>query len=139
VLSRSGYDAEACRNVTPEYFYGRTTLRLVAIGGRIVVVDMQKISAADPLPSDERFTSVALGEGGIYVTSDSSDGSSLWKYETGVGETLVQRFSENQVGVFSDGEIVSVYEVKRLDSKKYISVYVRLGDPIAKFDNKENQ
>lgn len=140
VLTRSGYDAEACRNVTPEYFYGRTSLRLVATGGRIIVVDIEKISATDPLPREERFTSAALTEGGICITSARADGSSVWKYETGVGEKFITSLDEAQVGAYNEDGEISFYAVRKIDSKKYISVLVRSGDPIMKLDGgKEKQ
>lgn len=140
VLTRSGYDADVCRNVTPEYFYGRTPLRLVAIDGRILVVDIEKIKTTDPLPSDAKFTSTALAEDGIYITCTTPSGSAVYKYETAVGEKLVMNSSEAYVGAYFDADGVYIYPAKRTESKKYISVLVRSGDPIIYFENqKENQ
>ena len=130
VLSRSGYDPDACRNVTPEYFYGKTDMRLVAVGGRIIVVDVDSLSAIDPLTRDERFASVALCEGDLYITSTVGDGSAVWHYKSGESADRIATFEEKHVGVYSDGDRIGVYAAKKKDSGKYISVLVREGEPL---------
>ena len=134
VLTRSGYDPDACRNVTPEYFYGETAIRLVAVGGRIVVVDADSVAATDPLPQNERFASVALSENVVYLTSTHEGGSSLWRYESGVGVKKLSGFGEKYIGVYTDGNAVEVYAARKTDSKKYINVLVREGDALMTFE-----
>ena len=130
VLFASGYDADACRNVTPEYMYGKTDIRLVALGGRILVVDVYGYIATDIFPKDERLSSVALSESGIYVTGEGKDGSSLRYYERGVGERLVAVSEEKCIGVYDDGETLGLYVAEKHESKTYITVLVRTGESI---------
>lgn len=130
VLTRSGYDPDACRNITPEYFYGKTELRLVAVGGRVIIVDVDALMALDPLPREERLASVALFDNCLYFTSTLEGGSALLRYESGVGVTREASFDEECVGVYGNGEAVEAYAAKKTDSKKYIAVLVRTGDPL---------
>lgn len=130
VLAASGYDADLCRNVTPEYMYGKTDVRFVAVGGRVVLVDISGYVALDPLESGERLTSIALSSDGIYFTGASESGSSLWLYESGVGTSLMISTKEKYVAIYDDGDTLGLYAARRIESPKYISALVRSGEPI---------
>lgn len=134
VLVASGYNADLCRNVTPEYMYGKTDIRLVAVGGRVLIVDVDSYVALDILPQDERFLSVALCDGGIYVTSSGDGSSSLWHYESKKGASLIIEIEEKYVGIYDDGDTLGLYVAEKVESKTYITVLVRSGEPIMKIE-----
>lgn len=130
VIIASGYDVDAARNVTPEYMYGKTDLRLVALGGRVVIVDINGYAAVDVLPKSERLTSVAILGGSLYFTSSDGSGSSLWIYEIGKGAERIFESDEEYIGIYDDGETLGLYAANKLESKKYITLLVRSGEPI---------
>ena len=114
--------------------YGKTELRLVAVGGRVIIVDVDALMALDPLPREERLASVALFDNCLYFTSTLDGGSGLLRYESGVGVEREASFDEDYVGVYGNGEAVEAYAAKKTDSKKYIAVLVRTGDPLMTFE-----
>ena len=128
VLNASGYDADAARNVTPEFMYGKTAIRLVALGGRIILVDVDRYVAFDPLSKSERLSSVALLDGELYFTS-MGNGSSLWRYADGESHKVYES-DDDCLGIYGDGETIGLYVAKRLESKKYITALVREGEPV---------
>lgn len=130
VLAASGYDVDAARNVTPEYMYGKTELRLVAIGGRVVIVDINGYAAVDVLPKSDRLLSVAICGDRLYFTSSDGKTSSLWLYESGRGAKIITESAEKYVGIYDDGEALGLYAADKLESKKYIALLVRSGEPI---------
>lgn len=130
VIIASGYDVDAARNVTPEYMYGKTDLRLVALGGRVVIVDINGYAAVDVLPKSERLTSVAILGDSLYFTSSDGSGSSLWIYKIGKGAERIFESVEEYIGIYDDGETLGLYAANKLESKKYITLLVRSGEPI---------
>ena len=136
-LLRAGYDADACRNLTPECFYGNTSVRLVATGGRIIVVDTRNATAFDALSKNEKMMSASCVNGEVYFTSSYEGGSAVLKYESGRIER-VKDLSAKYVGIYEDGESLFVYATEKRESKKYISLLVRTGEPIIKLNTQED-
>jgi hypothetical protein len=90
--------------------------------------------ALDVLPQDERFLSAALCDGGIYVTSSGDGSSSLWHYESKKGASLIIEIEEKYLGIYDDGDALGLYVAEKVESKTYITVLVRSGEPIMKIE-----
>ena len=135
LLFSVGVEPDRCRNITPEYFYGRTELRLFALGGEVVLVDVELDKAIPLLGGEERFSSVALGADGLYYTTLSDGGSSVCKYSSGRIELLFSSDSQLAVTEPLSGEFhsVLVYKAERRENESFVTAFECIGDPIAEY------
>ena len=135
LLSSVGADPERCRNITPEYFYGRTELRLFVLGGEVVLTDTEKGKALLLLENNERLSSVAFAEDGLYYTTQTASGSSVYKYSSGEVETLFVSDSQLAVSEPLEGEYISVqvYKAERRENESFVTVLECVGDHLAEY------
>ena len=131
-----GYNSALCRNITPESWYSETSLRLFVVGGRMMILDAEGRRVSDPLESGSRMTSAAVLDGNadgiaeIYFTSYSQDDKTeFWKYDGGEVVCLDEA-RERQFAVYREGDTIALYRGARVESKKYITMMVRSGEPI---------
>lgn len=131
-LSNGGYEPENCRNITPEYWYLSTDLRLFVSGGRIILVDGKNCTARDTLPDNMRFTSFALNGDTVYFTSSllSDNGSALWRYTKDNGIELIYESKERYIGIFETETGVSLYKTNKEESKTYMTRLIRTGNAL---------
>jgi hypothetical protein len=135
LLSSLGADPDRCRNITPEYFYGRTELRLFALGGEVVLTDTEQGKAVSLLEDGERLSSVAFAEDGLYYTTLSDSGASVYKYSGGERELLFGSDSLLAVTEPFDGDYdrVLIYKAERQENESFVTALECIGDPIAEY------
>lgn len=135
LLSSLGADSDRCRNITPEYFYGRTELRLFALGGEVVLTDTEQGKAVSLLEDGERLSSVAFAEDGLYYTTLSDSGASVYKYSGGERELLFGSDSLLAVTEPFDGDYdrVLIYKAERQENESFVTALECIGDPIAEY------
>ena len=136
LLAAFGFNYALCRNITPECWYSETALRLFVVGGRMMILDPDVKKASDPLEQSHRITSVAVldsnadGRSEIYFTSYSGDDkTALWKYDGGEIACLDEA-REREFAIYREGDGIALYRGARVESKKYITMMVRSGEPI---------
>ena len=133
-LSSSGYDPARCRNITPEYWYGRTEVRLFVFGGKVVILDGG--SARELLPEGCKLTSAALGEGeiGLYFTASSESGSSVWEYSDGKMEKILELSGSLAVIEPIEGgyDCVEVYAASPVEDGRFVTALECHGEPLMK-------
>ena len=135
LLSLGGFEPSRCRNITPEYFYGLTHLRLFALGGEVVLTDVEKGRAIRLLDGGERLSSVALGSDGLFYTTLADGGSSVYKYSDKGRERLYT--AEFQLAVAEPltggyGSVL-VYEAERREDERFVTALECVGEPIAEY------
>ena len=135
LLASDGFDPSRCRNITPEYFYGCTHLRLFVLGGEVVLTDVESGRAIRLLDGGERLSSVALGTDGLYYTTLADGGSSVYKYSGGNREKLYT--AEFQLAVAEPltggyGSVL-VYKAERREDERFVTALECVGDPIAEY------
>ena len=136
LLAAFGFNSALCRNITPECWYSETALRLFVVGGRTMILDVAGGRVSDPLEKSHKLTSAAVidsdgdGVSEIYFTSYSGDDkTALWRYDGGEIVCLYEA-RERQFAVYRDGDGIALYRGARVESKKYITMMVRSGEPI---------
>lgn len=138
LLVSVGGDASRSRNITPEYFYGETEIRLFAFGGSVIITDAETGKAMTLLPKQEKLTSLALahtedGSAELYFTASSDSGASVWRYADGTAEKLFESDGEYLAVCESlayDGS-VSVFRAARREDERFVSALECIGEPIA--------
>lgn len=138
LLSSVGANPDRCRNITPEYFYGMTELRLFALGGEVVLTDTENGKALLLLENSERLSSVAFAEDGLYYTTLSASGSSVYKYSDGVRELLFVSDSQLAVSEPLTGgyDKILVYKAERRESESFVTALECVGSPVAEYSAK---
>ena len=140
ILYKSGYGEGNHRNITPEYWYGRTDIRLVVSAGEVIIIDGKAETATAALPETDRFMSAALadtdGDGAceLFFTSSQTDGkgSALWSYKSGAGVTRLLENEAEYLGVYENDGSVELYKANKTEMKKYVRALVREGEPLWK-------
>lgn len=126
------------RNITPEYFYGETEIRLFAFGGSVIITDAKIGKAMTLLPKEEKLTSLALahtdnGATELYFTASSDSGASVRRYADGSMEKLFETDGEYLAVCESleyDGS-VSVFRAAKREDERFVSALECIGEPIA--------
>lgn len=135
ILSSSGYDASRCRNITPEYWYSETNIRLFVFGGRVILTDAEK--STDLLPEGYKLASAALCRDGVYFTASSETGSSVWKYSGGEINKIFES-NEKYLAVieplqYEKYDCVEVYAALPAEDERFVTALECIGEPIIKY------
>ncbi len=134
-LSAFGYDAARCRNITPEYWYGETDVRLFVFGGRVILVDVDK--AFEPFAQGDKLDSAAMLLEDLYFTVSSEKGSSVWKYSdskmTKILETEDEHLAVIEPIVSEKYDSVEVYAAMPHEDGRFVTALECKGDAIAKY------
>ena len=143
LLISAGIDPSRCRNITPEYFYGETALRLFAVGGRVMILDLASSSAVSLLPENGRLSSLAIAHGGdgeteLYFTLAFDKSSSVMKYKSGEREAeLMLELDVEYLAVCEpltgNEDRVFVYRAVRREEERFVTALECVGDPVAEY------
>ncbi len=125
LLDGAGY--ENARNITPDFWYERTDIRIFISGGRTVLADAEK-NELYHLDGGARLLSAALYADTVYLTVSAGEGSALLKLQNGELST-VEEF-DTLTAVFETDGGAEVYMAQRLESEKYMVVLSRLGEAL---------
>lgn len=138
LLVSAGADVSRSRNMTPEYFYGKTEIRLFVFGGNVILVDAENGVATALLPKGLKLTSVALsnnavGADELYFTASSENGASVWRYSRGFIERLFE--SDGEFLAVSEplagDDSVSVFRAAKREDESFVSALECIGEPVA--------
>ena len=140
LLASVGCDPDRCRNITPEYWYGRTGLRLFVFGGRAVLVDPELGRGVLLLPEAYSLMSAAIcGEAGdmsFYFTAAYDGEFSLWKYRDGevmrlvVSETDCLAVTEPFEGGY---EKVGLYNAMAREDERFVVALECIGERLCEY------
>ena len=140
LLASVGCDPDRCRNITPEYWYGRTGLRLFVFGGRAVLVDPELGRGVLLLPEAYSLMSAAIcGEAGdmsFYFTAAYDGEFSLWKYRDGevmrlvVSETDCLAVTEPFEGGY---EKVGLYNAVAREDERFVVALECIGERLCEY------
>ena len=101
----------------------------------MVLTDTEQGKAVSLLENGERLSSVAFSEDGLYYTTLSDSGASVYKYSGGERELLFGSDSLLAVTEPFDGDYdrVIIYKAERQENESFVTALECIGDPIAEY------